>query len=112
MRKRVRVYSCPTKSGSVSVSLTVTTTGEYLKSLDWTRNVYCCPVGTLSNKKKPNELVVVVRTTLFESVIEMVALRRPLISDVTALPETVTVFTNGVGDGVGVTVGVGDGEGV
>ena len=83
-------YSSPTKSGSVRLSLTVTVRGAKRKSLDDTLNVYACPVATLSNEKKPNELVVAVRTTPLESVIETVAFRRPRKSEVTIRPETVT----------------------
>ena len=85
----------------------------YLNNLDETRNVYCCPIATLSNEKKPNELVVAVRTALFASVIVTIVFRSPLPSDVNTRPETVAVV-DGVGVGVGETVGVGVGvaEGV
>ena len=83
------------------MSLTCTVRGWKRKSLDDTLNVYVPPVLTLSNEKKPNELVVVVRLTPFESVIDIVAFRRPRPSDVSTLPSTVARVGVGVGVGVG-----------
>ena len=71
--------------------LTVIVCGAKRKSLDDTLNVYGCPVATSANEKKPNELVVAVRTTPFESVIDTVAFRSPRESGVRTRPETVAV---------------------
>ena len=90
-----KCYSSPTKSGSVRSSLTVTVTGAKRKSLDCTLNVYVCPGMTSANEKKPNELVVADRTTLFESVIDTVALRSPRPSGVNTRPLTPTLLVHG-----------------
>ena len=71
--------------------------------------VYVFPVTTLSNEKNPNELDVAVRIIPPESVIEMVAFRKPRPSDVKTRPSTVASVGVGVGVGVGVAVGVGVG---
>ena len=83
--------------------------GGKRKNLDEILKVYAAPVLTLSNEKKPNELVVASRVTFCESVIETVAFRSPRLSDVSTLPSTVANAGVGVGVGVGVAVGVGVG---
>ena len=58
--------------------------------------MYVLPVLTLSNEKKPNELVVVDWLTPFEPVIDIVALRTPRPSDVRTRPDTVAFDEVGV----------------
>lgn len=75
--------------------------------LDVTPNTLFWPKPTFWNVYDPNELVVAVRLTPSESVIETTALRMPRPSGVNTRPETVAPV--GVGVGVGVEIGVGEG---
>ena len=87
--RRYPCYSNPMKSGSVRLPLICNVCEAKRNSLDETLIVYVWPVATLSNEKKPNELVVAILLKPMESVIDTVALRRPRPSDVSALPFTV-----------------------
>ena len=93
VRLRVKLliehYSSPVKSASVRLPLICIVCGAKRNSLDETLIVYVWPVATLSNEKKPNELVVAILLKPRESVIDTVELRRPRPSDVSALPFTV-----------------------
>jgi hypothetical protein len=68
---------------------------------------YRGPPGMFSNEKYPNEPVVVVVRTPFESAIETDALRSPRPLGVSTRPSTVTKYGVGLGEGVGVGVGLG-----
>ena len=87
-------HSSPPKSGNVTASLIIMTRCEYRYNQVITLNVFCWPVATLSNEKKPHELVVAVLTTPFKVMLTE-AFLKPSPPDVTIRPDSVPKIDTG-----------------